>query len=281
MSDAGPEQPETAPTPRRPEDQECSVCGFTDSGNFCSNCGARLPPHEARDAEVAEMADHDTVREGPRYVRTMRAIVRNPTAFFQGAFSEDARAYHRLSGTLSAPRFLVQHAIVVCFLVLVGVRAADLASGRPWSLLADPTRIPLDVAMTTLTFGWLFAVAVPLFVGARVVSWAAKLFPVRRQRPTAPSPRQIARAVVYASSVEIVTVPALVLAFARLTSEQPGFGFTVLAVVTAAAAKLVSQFWLLPDALSLSARVSRAFASLAITVTYAFLAWVAWLLFAG
>jgi hypothetical protein len=249
----------------------CAACGYVDEGNFCSNCGQPLVPAVAEEGIAATVVRQEVVRQWPRYFRTIRAVVLDRSRFFAGAFSDHAAAFHAQTGTLSAGRFFVTHSLAIGLLVVVGDRLLGVDENTSVLGLLEPSKLAGDVSRVLLGLVWLYAFGAPLMVFLR-----GRAKNAARKRPAVGAPveptvsaNRVMRAVVYASAADLLSIPLLVVLDAVLGNGHVDSTFLWVATILAGVGKFVSQFWLLPEALSFSCRVSKSVAGGAVSFTYA------------
>lgn len=90
----------------------CAVCGFSDTGRYCSNCGNPLSD-QAQTAPrvflllIQKLVIHDWVA----YFRTVYFVLVRPTWFFRGTFLE--QGFNPTNGIATYPNFFAHNIIFI------------------------------------------------------------------------------------------------------------------------------------------------------------------------
>ena len=218
-------------------------------------------PSEAESSFFKQVMRAGLIKDWPRYLKTLTMVVWSGDAFFSGAFSSDARHFHRETNTLDPAKFLVFHLSVVGLLTLAWNQVTGTGSSLDdsWAWLYGSAVDFLSLVL------WMYVPAFGLVLFLRVDNLQIKVVrDVVLTSESAISVNALMKVFAYLTSVEVLALPLIASIDNRWLRED----YFVPALVLALTGRVVSQFWMFPKAVRYACRVCRSSAVMAVTFFY-------------
>ncbi|MBL4898637.1 MAG: YIP1 family protein [Colwellia sp.] len=237
--------------------------GHTDGGNFCSVCGEGMGVNESKEKNLISSILNSHFFKGMKsYLFTIYFLVFKPNRFFNEAFGDRPKYYHRLRSTLDSEAFFLYTATLIVainayFMVILNgpAKAKFAMSFGGYSVDASPFVFNSIGVIQIIISLMVYTGLLWFFINFKQYSLILKHRIVHLSERRKISFKSIFLAAAYATFLELPFVVTMILGRMYENIELFSISTVLLFII-----KLYSIFILLPKALKYSCKIKEEYA---------------------